>query len=156
MSPITLALSLVVLTQPATADDWTPSAEQNAVYRALSVKDPAPDCGAVEALATDPLDALRAVVDHAAMPPWAPMRAAHCIITEHPDQARDDLLSWVGQTETRGLGLLVLSQLDTLAEPLAVEIAGAALAGPLADDARPRLADSAVPSIKALATKTGD
>jgi len=155
MSPIAHALALLVFIQQAPAEDWTPSAEQAAVYQALSVRD-APDCAAVEALATDPLDALRTVVEHAAMPPWAPMRAAHCMLTRHPDQARDDLLSWVGQAKTRGLGLLVLSELDTLAEPLALEIAGAALAGPLADDARPRLADSAVPSVKALATGGGD
>ncbi len=150
MSPTFLTLALLVCIRPAPAQDWTPSPEQTAVYKALSVRDPAPSCEAVEALATDPLAALLTVVDKASMPPWAPMRAAHCIVTRHTTAARTDLLSWVGQEQTRGLGLLVLAELDAMDEPVALELAQAALAGPLATDAQARLADSGIPSVRAL------
>ena len=40
---------------------WTPSAEEDAVYRALSSRDGAPDCASVEALAKDPTAVLVSV-----------------------------------------------------------------------------------------------
>ena len=144
------ALALLVLAPPTVAQDWTPTAEQTAVYRALSARGEAPSCAEVEALATDPLDALRAVVEHAKMPPWAAMGAAHCIIEGHAHEARADMTAWVSQEQTRGLGLLVLGKLDSLQPHLATEVATAALQGPIADDARARLADSTVPDIQAL------
>ncbi len=152
MISIPITLSIAIALQPAVADDWTPSPDEAAVYRALSARDPVA-CAEVEALAAEPLAALRTVVERAAMPPWAPMRAAHCIVEGHATEARDDLLSWVGSEQTRGLALQLLSELDSVDEPLALEIAGAALAGPLADEARPRLAQSEVPSVKALAAE---
>lgn len=144
-------LALLLVTTPAVAQDWTPTPEQTAVYRALSARDPLP-CTEIEALASEPLDALRAVVEHASMPPWAPMRAAQCIASGHATEAREDLVSWVSQERTRGLALLVLAELDDMDRAVALEVARAAIAGPLADDARPRLAGSDTAELKALVT----
>jgi hypothetical protein len=138
--------------EPSAEAAWTPSAEEQAVYEALSIRDPAPDCAAVEALAAEPRAALLAVVEHASMPPWAPMRAAHCLTTRHTEASKGELLAWMSQEETRGLALLVMAELDGLAEPIAVELAQAALAGPLAEDARSRLAESEREALRALVT----
>jgi hypothetical protein len=139
----------------AHADTWSPSDEEAAVYRALSAKD-APGCADVEALAADPVPALKAVVEHATMPPWAPMRAAHCLTTRHAEQARAELLHWVSHDDTRGFALLVLDSLDAVAEAIALEIARAALAGPLEADARERLTRCERPELKALAEPAVD
>jgi hypothetical protein len=151
MKPIIPSLALLLLSPAAMAQDWTPTPEQTAVYRALSARDPVP-CAEVEALATAPLDALRAVVAHASMPPWAPMRAAQCIATRHAIEARDDLVSWVSEERTRGLALLVLSNLDAMDRAVALEVARAAIAGPLAEDARARLVEADAAELRALAT----
>ncbi len=150
MSTLFSSLTLLAMIQPVPAEDWSPTPEQSAVYKALSIRDPAPSCAEVEALAADPLDALRTVVERATMPPWAPMRAAHCIATRHATEARADLLSWVGSEDTRGLGLVVLDSMSTMDEPLALELAGAALAGPLAEDAKTRLVEHDSAALRAL------
>jgi hypothetical protein len=149
MKLIISALTLLLASPTATAQDWTPTAEQTAVYKALGARDPVP-CAEVEALASDPLDALRTVVEHASMPPWAPMRAAHCIATRHAEAARADLLAWVSDEQTRGLALQLLGELDEVDPAVAVDVARAALAGPIADDARARLADSDLAELRAL------
>ncbi len=151
MSPSILSLIALVALAPLQAQEtWTPSPEEDAVYRALSLRDAPPGCAEVEALAAEPLVALRAVVERAAMPPWAPLRAARCIVTHHAEPARADLAGWLTDADRRGLALVVLDAMDELPEPLALELSAAALAGPLADDARQRLADSERPAIRAL------
>jgi hypothetical protein len=46
---------------------------------------------------------------------------------------------------------MLLAELDQLPEPLALELAQAALAGPLADEARPRIAKVENANVRALA-----
>lgn len=122
-----------------------------AVYRALSVRDPEPSCAEVEALSPTPVETLREVIARAQQPPWAAMRAANCLIQGHGPEVQADLVAWVGASETRGLALLVLDQLDLLPEDVALAVATAALAGPLAPDAGARISKSSHPSLQALA-----
>ena len=122
-----------------------------AIYRALSVRDPAPDCVTVEALSDQPVPDLLQIVDHASQPPWAGMRAANCLIQGHGAEIQAQLSDWVRRDDTRGLAILVLDQLDTLPEDLALDLARQALAGPWAADARPRLDTSSRPALHALA-----
>ena len=103
------------------------------MVQALSARDRGPTCVDVEAMATSPVDALLHIVTHVPMPPQAPMRAATCLVDRHPDAVRDELLTWVKQEETKGLGRLVLQRLDTLPEPIAVDVARVAVTGPLAE-----------------------
>jgi hypothetical protein len=157
MSQLLLSLPLLVALSPLRAQDaWSPSPEEAAVYRALSARDAPAGCAEVEALASEPLDALRTVVERATMPPWAPMRAARCIVTHHAEPAREDLSAWLSDESKRGLGLIVLDAMDELPELLAVDLTAVALKGPMADDARQRLADSDRPAIRALISADGD
>ena len=149
----TAIIPLLLLPAAALADDWAPAAEQTAVYKALSVHEPAPTCDQVEALAAEPAATLRVVIERATMPPWAPMRAAHCLVTNHPTEARADMLAWVGSEQTRGLAILAIGQLETMPEAIALEVATAALAGPLESDARERLVDSEVDVLRELVAK---
>lgn len=126
------------------------STETQAVYKALSVRDPEPECAAVEALTPTPVETLLEVVQRASQPPWAGMRAATCLIVGHGAEVAPTLTAWVEGPDTRGLALLVLDQLDALPEAQAVELATKALAGPHAADVPSRLARSQRPAVRAL------
>lgn len=121
-----------------------------AVYRALSVRDPEPACAEVEALSPTPVETLLEVVERAQQPPWAGMRAANCLVQGHAEAVQGELAAWVADPEARGLALLVLDQLDSLPEPLALDLATRALAGPHAADAAERVARSTRPAVQAL------
>lgn len=124
--------------------------EAQSVYRALSVRDPEPDCATVEALSPTPLATLLLVIQHAEQPPWVGIRAATCVLDRHAQLASPALLDWVEGPRTRGLALLVLDRLDRLPEPLALDLAAAALKGPHAADAAERVARSSKAELRAL------
>ena len=127
-----------------------PDAAAEAVYRALSVRDPAPSCESVEALTETPVETLLFVVDNAQQPPWAGMRAAECLTTRHAVAAQDAIEGWVSSTETKGLAILVLNQIDALPLEVALPVVRKALAGPEAATARTRIERATTPEIKAL------
>lgn len=129
---------------------WTPSAEEDAVYRALSSRDGAPDCASVEALAKDPTAVLVSVVEHAQQPPWVGVRAAKCLIERHSAEVQPQLVAWVQAPNKRGLAVLLANEMDNMPEPVAVEVAKAGLAGPYAADMRARLGSCKHPAVLAL------
>ncbi len=126
------------------------SEEALAVYRALSVRDPEPDCADIDTLSPTPLQTLLDVIDRASMPPWVPMRAANCVLQRHGAEAQDTLQGWVADDKARGLAILVFDGIDALPEDVALPVAQAGLAGPWSEDAASRLAGSSRPSIVAL------
>jgi len=128
-----------------------PDAAAEAVYRALSIRDPAPTCEGVEALTETPVETLLFVVDNAQQPPWAGMRAAECLISRHAVAAQSSLTAWVSSPETKGLAILALNQLDTMPLEVSLTVARAALVGPDVESARTRIGRSTIPEIKALA-----
>lgn len=128
-----------------------PDAAAEAVYRALSIRDPAPTCESVEALTETPVETLLFVVDNAQQPPWAGMRAAECITSRHAVEAQESIKAWVSSSETKGLAILALNQLDAMPLEVALTVARTALEGPDAESARTRIGRSTVPEIKALA-----
>lgn len=135
------------------AAEWTPSPAFGPAARALSARDGVFDCAAVEALSADPVGLLRELVDHAVRPPWVAMRAADCLVTRHAEAAAADLDAWVVDPERLGLGLLVVSRLDTLPEARALALAERAIAsGPDAAAVRRRIEASAHASVRALVT----
>ncbi len=134
----------------SSGDSFSPTAQEEAVYRALVVRDPAPTCAQLSALTDDPLATLRTIVAHAQMPPWAPMRAASCMLDDHAQQAETDFVQWVTTEQTRGLALLVLGRLDDLPEPVAMRVAQAALAGVHAEAAREHISRLGDPSLLGL------
>lgn len=151
---ITAALLSVGLMGAAQADEWTPTPSQEAMYRALSIRDPAPDCAAVEALSADPLADLLVMVDQVEQPPWVGMRAATCVTTRHAEAGKATIGGWVVDPDKRGLAILVFNQLDAMPATVALPLATAALAGPLKADAEKRLQKAASAELRALVPTT--
>lgn len=122
--------------------------ERETVVRILSGRDPVA-CSTIDAS----VETLREVVQTVSMPPWVPMRAAHCMIEGHAQTIEDDLSSWVVDPETLGLGLLVLSELDLLPSELAVRVARLALTqGPSPERAAKRIVLAHQAEVRALVT----
>ena len=131
-----------------------PTAEQRALYNALKVRDSGPSCDELTALSQDIASDLIWIVDNAKQPPWAGIRAARCILSDHLEAKATDVDAWVVDPEKKGLALLTLSMLDEVPETAAVRFATLALDGPLAEDARARLADSVHPAVANMAVST--
>jgi len=148
---LSLVASSSALAEPPAAERPQPTASQESIYRALSVRDPVPSCETVEALSSAPVGDLLFVVDHAAQPPWAAMRAAQCLVRRHSAEIQPQIEGWVSTEETRGLALMTLSFLDSMPIEVALPVAQAALAGPLSSEARPRVQKAETPAIKVLA-----
>jgi hypothetical protein len=140
-----------VTPSPAAPTGYAPSADEAAMIRLLSTKDSPPACGDVEALSPSPVSALQHIVVGVSRPPTVAMRAADCLIVGHGAEVPAVLQQWVVDPNTRGLALLVLDRLDRVPAPVALEVAKAALSGPHAGLASPRIARSAYPEVKALA-----
>ena len=114
----TLALAAPNPTETALTASVDPS-----MWQALSARHAAP-CERVTATSTAPAHDLLAIVTHVTMPPWAPMRAADCLILRHADAppVAGAMREWVADPERMGLGRLVVTRLDELDETLAVEL----------------------------------
>ena len=123
-----------------TQEAFTPTDAQDAMYRALSIRDPAPACADIAALTTAPVEDLQVLVDEATQPPWVGMRAAAWLLDLYPEQSQPLMQAWVVDPDKRGLAILVTKKLDTLPLPVATEVVNTALAGPMADTLAPRIA----------------
>ena len=134
---------LVVLIATAHADD-------DALYRALSVRDPAPSCEHLASLADDPAAAFLRMAETVELPPWVPMRAARCLVAHHGEAAADAFERWVATPEQAGLGQLVLRRTTTLPEPVAARVVARALDGTLRTDAEQAIAQDVRPAVQAL------
>ena len=145
-----LLLSSVAAAEPPVAERPAPTASQEQIYRAFSVRDPVPSCETVEAMSQAPVVDLLYVVDHAAQPPWTAMRAAQCLVRRHGAEVQPQIESWVSTEGTKGLALMTLGLIDELPAEVALSIAQTALAGPLAEEARPRIARSTDPELLKL------
>lgn len=126
---------------------WTPSPQALQVHQALSQRDPG-DCTLVEGLTTTPVPTLLEVVEHATMPPWAPVRAAECLVKGHGPEVRVQMLEWIRDPQSRGLAAVVYRNIDLLPEELAVELATASLTGADPDRARRYLKASTKQSVR--------
>lgn len=158
MSPVILSLSLSLLAAPASAAGtdgtaaWAPTPEQEAVYRALSVRHDPPSCEALDAMSSAPVETYLYLVQNAQQPAWVSMRAASCLMNAHTEEARPYLEQWVVDPETRGLAILVIGQLDNLPLELATTLATKALTeGPDPEGMQRRIRRLATPELAALA-----
>ena len=128
----------------------TPSTSQTALYNAMKMRENAPDCSELKQYSDTVADDLLWLMDNANQPPWVGIRAAQCILTDHAVEKARVIDGWVVDPDRRGLAILALGMLDTLPEPVALRLAKKALAGPLAADAKKRIANSKRPAVKAL------
>jgi len=152
-------LILMFLTPTAMAQEWQPSAADLAVHKALSGRHQTHSCAEVEALSDTPVASLRNIVTHATAPPWAPMRAASCLVERHATEVQSDLERWVSDEATLGLGIQTLGQLDLMPEDVAIAVANKALTdGPPSLDAAARVSRSDSSVLRALvpSSPTGD
>ena len=138
----------------AAVDIVESSPTQDALVQALSVREPAITCTALAALTPTPAADLTWVVSHVTAPPWAGMKAAECLVQEYAQAARPTLEAWVTDTRLKGLGWVVLKNLDNMPRPIALDLARMAVEkGPDPEGARRRIRRSVVPEIKALGTE---
>lgn len=123
--------------------------EADALRRALSMRHPVP-CAELEAELAAPVDALRWAVREVQQPPWAAMHAAECLTKGHAEAVQADLVHWVSDPAWMGLGKQTLTLLDALPEKVALEVARAALRGPVADKALETVQTDPRPAVRAL------
>ena len=108
----------IALASPDLASDMTTR---------LSVRHDPPACETLAALGPDDAvrEALVEVAETVRLPPWAPMRAAACLV-ERADQDPEALAvarRWVVDPERPGLALVVLGGLDPLPPEEALALA---------------------------------
>ena len=149
MTTLTIILSLSAGT--ALAGDFTPTAEERAVYDAFLSRDASPTCAEVEALTETPAETLQVIVREAAQPPWVAIRAADCLIRNHSVAVEDELKAWVTDPDLLGLALLALGTLDEMEPAVALSVADAAIKGPLKEQAGERILKSESEQIRAIA-----
>ncbi len=129
-------------------------ADDDALLRALSVRDPAPSCAELSALTDEPAADLRDVAETVTLPPWAPMRAAQCLVAAHSEASESAFQQWVVDPTREGLGLLVLRRTAQLPDDLARAVITSALDGELAVQARQAALSDPRPTVQSLATPT--
>ncbi len=143
----TLALFALAHAEPA------PTPSQDALYAALRVRHAPPDCSALTDLSESLVEDLVWLVDHATQPPWVGLRAAQCLLVEHPAAAQPSFEGWLSTEGHRGLAILVSQRIDEIPLPIATSLAVVALAGPEEETVHPRFARCGVPEIQDLATR---
>ncbi len=137
--------------EPPAVQAPAPPAGVDAVLRALSAHDGAPDCAALGALAPDPAAALGWIAEYTELPPVAPMRAARCLLVAHPAAAEPAVTRWMTDPRSEGYVRVVIDAWAEVPPDLAVRLAAAGLAGPHAELVRASLRAAAAPELRALA-----
>jgi hypothetical protein len=125
-------------------------ADDEALLRALSVRDPVPSCSELAVLVPDPAVSLRNIAETVTLPPWAPMRAARCLVADHAKVSEPAFIAWVANPATAGLARLVLKRTAALEETAAARVIAAALPTSLRDDARAAIIADPRPALQAL------
>jgi len=130
---------------------WTPSPQEQQLVRALSSRDAPASCAELEALVPEPVQSLAQVVDQVSMPPWAPMRAATCLIENHSADRPALFDSWVTQPNKRGLAKLVFARLHLIEPVQRLSLVEHARLGPYTDALNSGLLRSPSAELRALA-----
>jgi hypothetical protein len=120
------------------------------LVRVLSARDAPPPCSTIDALTPTPVEDLVRVVDTVQMPPYAPMRAAGCLLELHAEEAAPRIDAWMADPASGGLAELTAKAMDALPNDLAVRFAMAGLNGPHHAAITPALEVSAHPDVRAL------
>jgi hypothetical protein len=152
----TAAFALIALTACSPSDTRAPLPEPDPdLSRALSVRDPAPGCEAIEARhgAAGFSQALLVIAEQVTEPAWVPLRVAGCLVQLRAEDAQPAMELWVSDEMYAGLGRLVIRKLDELPEQVAVPVARKALSGQLAILARDQIAASPRSAVRAVLTE---
>ena len=120
------------------------------MIRLLSARDDAAPCEVIEATSTDPVADLILVVETVPLPPYAPMRAAGCLVDRHAEEAAGTIESWMGRPDVPALAEIVAQGFDTMPSGLALRFAAAGLAGPHRAVVEPFVKSSTHPEVRAL------
>jgi hypothetical protein len=119
---------------------------EDRIVKAFSARDGAPPCatvqdwGPTEAVAT----AMREITETVTMPPWAPMRAAECVVLNASTDAKAWSLvqNWMTGEETAGYAMVVVQNLPALTEKRALVVADLAVKRSLNEPRFGRLAST--------------
>jgi hypothetical protein len=122
----------------------------DALRVALSGRHPVP-CETLRALTPNPAADLSRAVNHLPYPPWAPMRAARCLLLEPGTDAV--VAGWVTDPERLGLAQLVFDHLDELPTARSVTVVERALTGPWSVEARRAARSSNRREVRAVAER---
>ena len=109
---------------------FEPTEAEARVILLLSGRDGAPPCETLDAELVDPVASYARIVEHVAMPPWAPMQAARCLTENHFGAAEDTVREWLVHPDKAGLATLALARLHKLPASRARGLATDALRGP--------------------------
>ena len=113
-----------------TALAWNPTDAEQTLVRALSARHSPPPCAELATLVPEPAESYQRVVENVAMPPWAPMHAAACIIEHHAHEKPALIASWTTGERTKGLAKLVFHRLHLFDDDQALELVQTARTGP--------------------------
>lgn len=127
-----------------------PSETQLALYKALSVRHFEQGCASLDSLSPTVASDLVWLAENATQPSWVAVRAADCVLERHSAASLDSVRRWMQTPETKGLALVTVQHLDRMDVQQASGLVDAALAGPMADALRPRLAKLERPELRAL------
>ena len=149
--PGTVLTSVILLTALGADPAPKPSPSQEALYRALLVRDAGPTCAELVPLSPTLVDDLIFLAENAKQPAWVGVRAAECLLSDHQEAALPVIIGWMGRADAKGFALLTIDTLDKMPLDRARTLAQAALTGPLAESMRPRIARLSTPALAALA-----
>ena len=134
----------------ASASAATPTESQAALYQALTARHLEQSCAELATLSPTPAEDLVWLAENTTQPSWVAIRAAACVVEDHAEPAAPALTRWVTSKATLGLALTTVPALDTLPVSVARPILEAGLAGPLADELRPRIQRLQTPELRSL------
>ena len=101
----------------------SPSPTQEALYRALVVREGAPTCAALAPLSPTLVEDLVYLTENAKQPTWVGIRAAECLLTEHQEAALPVIIGWMGRTDAKGFALVALEKPDRMPIDPAIDLA---------------------------------
>ncbi len=113
--------------------------ETEPLLRLLSVRDQGPPCSTLIEFSDQLQTDLMRIVQDSPKPPWAPMRAANCLIELYPLESKAEFVRWMQSEDTMGLALLLSNQMSILPAELAPDLVSVGLNGPHNKKVRPRI-----------------
>jgi len=132
----------------------TPSESQNALYQALTPRHLERSCTELATLSATPTEDFVWLAENAERPSWVAIRSAECVLELYAEPAAADLTRWMQSPNTLGLALTTVHAMDGVPASVARPVLEAGLAGPLADELRPRIQRLATPELRLLAETT--
>jgi hypothetical protein len=129
----------------------TPTESQSALYQALTPRHLERACTELATLSDTPAEDFVWLAENTERPAWVAIRSAECVLELYAEPAAPALTRWMQSQNTLGLALTTVHAMDGVPVSVARPVLEAGLAGPLADELRPRIQRLATPELRLLA-----